>query len=533
MTEPLTRYCPGCGSIGPVPESFRDCCPDGNQARMIPEPLARKCRDTFKLAVGYALADMQSSAAPGKDKLWCVHVTGADDVHPMPSHSEALHEANLLNAFFVQQERQEVDPIMIAVATEWPHSPESHAAGVAIRAEAIRLRNVPAGSEGAGGVERLRSPAEPCQYPPLPAPYLEQGANPRGGEVGCSCYTADQMRDYFDLGRAARAQAPDPISGNWINADDVERLTRSLDVALNGDDAAPQSSLCDVVGQAAAEARKLGHPLLKPSATEPAYTDRVIEALHENGDPVSIEGAEELANLATKLNAAPNLACKSEQKRLATLWGYVKAAPEQSAADLAPSAAVRAIRDYLGVHDGIKLGGQAMDDMALDIARVVLNSETAKKAKRYDWITRQAWVRKDAQIRLKLSDRCEYDRPLYDHELAKAIDMVMNAEREIVAADPVVIHEAAALDASEPVFSLVPSFRHADIRIDCVIQPGEGHGWFARRFGEVLNKQGEWEHEPQPSNRDAAFYERTLFETPTDAIIAAKAATRSANALPT
>jgi len=32
--------------------------------------------------------------------------------------------------------------------------------------------------------------------------------------------------------------------------------------------------------------------------------------------------------------------------------------------------AVRAFRDYLGVHDGIKLGGQAMDDMALDLARI-------------------------------------------------------------------------------------------------------------------------------------------------------------------
>ncbi len=35
--------------------------------------------------------------------------------------------------------------------------------------------------------------------------------------------------------------------------------------------------------------------------------------------------------------------------------------------------AVRAFRDYLGVHDGIKLGGQAMDDMALDLARIALD----------------------------------------------------------------------------------------------------------------------------------------------------------------
>lgn len=73
-------------------------------------------------------------------KLWCVHVTGADDVHPMPSHAEALQEANALNAVLVRNSHEEGDPIMIAVATEWPHSAASHAAGVAIRAEAMRLR---------------------------------------------------------------------------------------------------------------------------------------------------------------------------------------------------------------------------------------------------------------------------------------------------------------------------------------------------------------------------------------------------------
>lgn len=39
----------------------------------------------------------------------------------------------------------------------------------------------------------------------------------------------------------------------------------------------------------------------------------------------------------------------------------------------APGDAVRAFRDYLGVHDGIKLSGHAMDDMALDLARIALD----------------------------------------------------------------------------------------------------------------------------------------------------------------
>lgn len=49
--EPVIRFCPGCGSVGPVPDTFKDCCPDGKHAREIPEPLAQRCRDLFYLAL--------------------------------------------------------------------------------------------------------------------------------------------------------------------------------------------------------------------------------------------------------------------------------------------------------------------------------------------------------------------------------------------------------------------------------------------------------------------------------------------------
>jgi hypothetical protein len=45
--EPMVRFCPECGNVGEVEPGFRDCCPDGSAARVIPEPLARKCRETF------------------------------------------------------------------------------------------------------------------------------------------------------------------------------------------------------------------------------------------------------------------------------------------------------------------------------------------------------------------------------------------------------------------------------------------------------------------------------------------------------
>jgi hypothetical protein len=64
--EPLARYCPGCGSVGPVGDEYRDCCPDGNQARMIPARLPEQCRDTFRLAIQPLLADAAANdgAAP-------------------------------------------------------------------------------------------------------------------------------------------------------------------------------------------------------------------------------------------------------------------------------------------------------------------------------------------------------------------------------------------------------------------------------------------------------------------------------------
>ena len=46
-SEPMARFCPNCGRVGLVPESARDCCPDGSHARVIPKALAEQCHATF------------------------------------------------------------------------------------------------------------------------------------------------------------------------------------------------------------------------------------------------------------------------------------------------------------------------------------------------------------------------------------------------------------------------------------------------------------------------------------------------------
>lgn len=51
LERPLVRYCPGCGSVGDIPSSFRDCCPDGSMAFMVPENFANQCHRTFQGAI--------------------------------------------------------------------------------------------------------------------------------------------------------------------------------------------------------------------------------------------------------------------------------------------------------------------------------------------------------------------------------------------------------------------------------------------------------------------------------------------------
>lgn len=58
---------------------------------------------------------------------------------------------------------------------------------------------------------------------------------------------------------------PSPTTGHWICADDVHRLVRGIDVALNGEHgAAKQAMLCDIAGLLEDECRKHGGlPLLE------------------------------------------------------------------------------------------------------------------------------------------------------------------------------------------------------------------------------------------------------------------------------
>lgn len=56
-----------------------------------------------------------------------------------------------------------------------------------------------------------------------------------------------------------------------------------------------------------------------------------------------------------------------------------------------------------------------------------------------------------------------------------------------------------------------------DATLEKVLRRDGGHAWAVRRFSSVLNRQGEFEYEPMPSDRDEAFLSRCRFDTAEDA----------------
>lgn len=56
------------------------------------------------------------------------------------------------------------------------------------------------------------------------------------------------------------------------------------------------------------------------------------------------------------------------------------------------------------------------------------------------------------------------------------------------------------------------------VTLERVRRRGHPDRWAVRRWGSVLARTGEFEHEPMPSSRDDAFFERCRFETVADAL---------------
>lgn len=85
----------------------------------------------------------------------------------------------------------------------------------------------------------------------------------------------------------------------------------------------------------------------------------------------------------------------------------------------------------------------------------------------------------------------------------------------------------AALEGVDrhPAGAVVSAYRIGDdinaIRVERVQQMEGPDLWAVRRHAEVLNRQGSWEWEPLPSNRDDDFLARCRFSTSESAVAAA------------
>jgi hypothetical protein len=90
---------------------------------------ATKAEETANL-LRNAAAALAARQPVGQEPLWCLHVLGMDDVHPAPSKAHAEKAAAWHNEQFKDQAAR-LGISIEAKVVPWPHSAESHAAGVA------------------------------------------------------------------------------------------------------------------------------------------------------------------------------------------------------------------------------------------------------------------------------------------------------------------------------------------------------------------------------------------------------------------
>lgn len=176
--------------------------------------------------------------------------TGPCAATPLPGHSARLR---ILAAAVALTHEAQAAGLVLTIETR-PQEPL--AMGNYLMALDVRSRRDSALQVAAIGQE-VR--AEPLAY------CCEKGlATPGRCCPECAEISAGYQAAMFSPQAATSAAGgATPATGSWIAADDVNRLVRDLDVAFNGEaGAAPQASLCDVVGQITMEAANAGRPLL-------------------------------------------------------------------------------------------------------------------------------------------------------------------------------------------------------------------------------------------------------------------------------
>lgn len=71
--------------------------------------------------------------APVDNRLWCMHVSGMDEVHPAPDRATAQRWAAQFTVAHYRRNpsAHPFDPVMNFTVQEWPHAADRHAEGLA------------------------------------------------------------------------------------------------------------------------------------------------------------------------------------------------------------------------------------------------------------------------------------------------------------------------------------------------------------------------------------------------------------------
>ena len=206
--------------------------------------------------------------------------------------------------------------------------------------------------------------------------FLECGFVIKEGQTDLKPYVYEAAQALESRVRSIAAAAPQapaaPSAGNWIAAEEVDRLVRDLDVALHGEsDAAAQASLCDIVGLTKAAASKLGRPVLAAPAAPSADEREAFEAwIKKDGGDLSTFGSGQNRHYN---NSAVNNAWTGWSSRAA------QAAPAAPAVDAEIERAVLAERERICA--AIK----AEDDHCAT-GDYMLDSDDCIKVARGEWV---------------------------------------------------------------------------------------------------------------------------------------------------
>jgi hypothetical protein len=143
-TEEMVRFCPHCARIGEVGAQYRDCCPDGSAARVIPKRLAEVCRDTFRLAIDNVAAPVAPAGAQNLQFL----INVVADAAPMLRTAGRPKTAGLLE--------MAVRDLQGSAGAQNAEAIRNQATADELREEAAKLAPILRGMCEGGGEERDR-----------------------------------------------------------------------------------------------------------------------------------------------------------------------------------------------------------------------------------------------------------------------------------------------------------------------------------------------------------------------------------------